>query len=227
MSGVIYHNAPKTEAQLMARCDLLAGVTIATIAEQCNYRLPTTLLKNKGCIGQLLEIFLGATAGNLSEPDFQQLQIELKTIPLNSKHLPKESTYVCTAPNSIAALQETWHNCRVRNKLAKVLWVPIEADPKIPLADRKIGTPLLWQLDPDLEAIIRKDWEELTYMLSTGQALSLTAHHGTYLQIRPKAANSSVVTSYIDASGMATKIVPKGFYLRPSCTSAILQRQYL
>ncbi len=218
--------SPKTEAELLSRCQKLAGMTWATLASTYNQTLPTSLIQAKGFMGQLMEQVLGATANNLPEPDFQHLGIELKTLPLNANGEPRESTYVCTAPISFNAEIEAWTNSRVRKKLARVLWVPFEADPKIPLNERRIGSALLWSPDPATESILRQDWEELTLMLHLGQTANLSAKLGTYLQIRPKAAHSRIVNPGINEQGEDMFQNPRGFYLRSLFTQKILEAHY-
>ena len=68
-----------------------------------------------------------------------------------------ESTYVCVAELASAARQE-WETSRVRRKLARVLWVPVEAARVGPLAERHLGTPLLWTPSPEQEAQLREDF---------------------------------------------------------------------
>ena len=96
--------------------------------------------------------------------------------------------------------------------------MPIEAEPSIPLADRKFLQPFLWTMTPDVEEILQRDWEELMEALTFGYADRLSAHQGSYLQIRPKAANARVKSAYLNSVGEMTHIVPKGFYLRPRFT---------
>ena len=186
--------------------------------------LPTTLHHAKGWVGQLIEVALGASAQNQSIPDFPQWGIELKTIPIDALGRPKESTYVCTAPT----VSETthWATSRVRQKLARILWVPIEADPRIPLPERRIGTPILWALPPEIERILQEDWEELVTLIRLGQTEIISAKMGTYLQLRPKAAHSRILEQRLDAQGQATQSNPKGFYLRTLLTRLILARHY-
>lgn len=217
---------PKSEQELLSRCQMLAGIPLADLAAAYQQTLPASWLKAKGFVGQLMEIALGATASSLPEPDFLDLGIELKTLPLNAKGAPRESTYVCTAPMSLTAEAERWENSRVRKKLARVLWVPFEADPNIPLHKRRVGTALLWSPDPPTEAILREDWETLTHMLYLGQTEKLSAKLGTYLQVRPKAAHSRIVTEYINDEGEEILINPKGFYLRSHFTQRILEAYY-
>jgi len=217
---------PQTEQELLDRCLLLSGKQLSELALEYQHPIPSSLHQSKGFIGQLIECVLGASAANLPEPDFQNLGIELKTLPLNADGSPRESTYVCTAPLNLRAEIEYWEISRVRKKLAQILWVPIEADPLIPLAERRIGTPLLWRLTPSLETILRQDWEELTQMLHLGQTAHLSAKIGTYLQIRPKAAHSRILYPSINEYGEEIFLNPKGFYLRSQFTEKILSENY-
>lgn len=217
---------PSSEQELLARAYQIAGLRLADVALTYNQKLPPSLTQSKGFIGQLIELALGAFAQNLPEPDFPNLGIELKTIPLNSNGSPRESTYICTAPLSIDAVTESWETSRVRNKLKHILWVPIQADPTIPLSERRIGTAVLWQPDSDTESILKQDWEELTQILHMGNISMLSAKVGTYLQVRPKAAHSRILSHSIDANGEPMMINPKGFYLRTILTQKILEKCY-
>jgi DNA mismatch repair protein MutH len=217
---------PKTEAELLSHCYQLSGITFSALATRYHQTLPASLTQAKGLIGQLLEYALGASAGNQPEPDFPNLGIELKTIPIDSNGHPRETTYVCTAPINLKAEIESWEQSRVRKKLTRVLWVPVEADPRIPLADRCIGNAQLWSPDRDTEAILRQDWIELTHMLHLGQTDNLSAKIGRYLHIRPKAAHSRVLNRGINQQGEEILINPKGFYLRTTLTQKILSDCY-
>lgn len=210
---------PASEAELMRRCQLIAGKTVGQLAHQLRKSVPEDLRRHKGWLGNLLERILGADAGNQAEPDFVKLGIELKTIPLNTQGLPKESTYVCTVtPRAVA--ETHWQTCWLRRKLSKVLWLPIEADNSIPLGERYIGQAILWQPSKQQEAILQQDWEELMeIMIAEG---AVTAKLGRYLQIRPKAANSRVTNRQIGHDGEIELYHPCGFYLRTSFTQQIL-----
>lgn len=219
---------PQNELELLENAYQLAGKTFAELANAIGQDLPSSFKQAKGFVGQLIEIHLGASAGNKPLPDFTNLGIELKTLPYNQKGEPQETTYVCTAPLSQRAAEEDWQNSRVKKKLAKILWVPIEADSTIPIEKRKVGSPLLFKLDqnPILEDILRKDWEELMNMLHLGNIAQLTANYGQYLQIRPKAAHSRVLISVTNIAGEEEKVGPKGFYLRTLFTQKILRDHY-
>jgi DNA mismatch repair protein MutH len=209
---------PQTIDELQERCKALAGRSLADLSQELNVSIPENLLHAKGWVGQLIETFLGCSANSKALPDFPNLGIELKTIPINRNYKPLESTYVCTVQaNTCTHWRDSW----VYNKLRHVLWVPIFSDPDLALKDRKIASPILWQMDPETEATLRTDWEELMEMLQLGFGKKLSAKFGTYLHIRPKAANSDVLQDYIDEAGNKTKIVPKGFYLRAAFTEQL------
>lgn len=214
---------PQTEAELLARADAVAGLSLAQLARQMGVLLPKNLLQAKGWVGMLIERALGASSGSLPQPDFLQLGIELKTLPIHSNGKPRESTYVCSASLLTVGEEHTWHNSLVYRKLARVLWVPIEGDPKVPLAERRIGSAFLWSPSAAQASILQKDWQELTDMMSMGELDTITAHHGQYLQIRPKAANAKSLCLGINQEGEKVLTLPRGFYLRTCFTLQLLK----
>ena len=216
---------PQSRAELLQRSHALAGLTLAEIASRHHLPVPTRLHYAKGWIGQLLEHCLGADAGPTAAPDFQQLGIELKTIPVNQLGHPRESTYVCTVPLNGEA-ERNWQSSWVRNKLACVMWLPIEAEPQIPIERRRIGTAILWSPSAQEEQCLRQDWEEHMELIQCGRIHEISAHHGTCLQIRPKAANKMALCATTDEDGQQVKTLPRGFYLRPSFTATILRQAY-
>jgi DNA mismatch repair protein MutH len=211
---------PETLAILLERAHVLAGCSIQSVADILGLDVPIRLHRHKGWIGQLLECVLGAEAGNQSCPDFIRLGVELKTLPINAAGKPRESTYVCAInSHQLETLENLhWRLSPVYKKLAKVLWIPIEAEPGIPLAERKFLPPFLSIMTPEIEVILQRDWEELMEALTLGYADELSAHQGSYLQIRPKAAHSRIKSAYLNSAGKLTYIIPKGFYLRPRFT---------
>lgn len=217
---------PQTTAELEARARTLAGLRIGELAGRADVELPRDPRQAKGWVGQLIETCLGATAGSRAEPDFQAIGVELKTVPLNRRGRPRESTYVCTVPLTCNG-EQTWETSWVRRKLSRVLWVPVEADPAIALPHRRVGFPLLWSPSAGQAAMLRRDWEELMDMVCLGRLEEITARHGVYLQIRPKAANSRALRSATGSGGEQTLSLPRGFYLRTAFTARILQDAYV
>ena len=185
--------------------------------------VPPDQKRHKGFVGNLIERALGATAGSTDQPDFPELGVELKTIPVDRQGRPRESTFVCTIP-LVAIADVEWEESRVWRKLAHVLWVPIEAEPDVPLHERRIGGAIDWRPDDAQREALRADWDELAGLMGRGDVESVTAHLGVHLQVRPKAAHSGIRGRAIEADGGWVATVPRGFYLRASFTAAVLQR---
>ena len=216
---------PETEAQLLAQAQRLAGYTLGELAELAGMPTPRDLKRDKGWIGVLLERWLGASAGSKPEQDFAALGVELKTIPIDPLGGPLETTFVCVAPLT-GHTGVVWETSHVRHKLKRVLWVPVEGSRTIPLAERRVGSPLLWSPDADEEQQLRQDWEELMDLIVLGQVTRITARHGEVLQLRPKAANSKALTEAIGEHGEPILTLPRGFYLKKNFTRALLARHF-
>ena len=61
---------PETEEQLLAQAQQLSGYTLGELAALAGLVTPENLKRDKGWIGVLLEIWLGASAGSKPEQDF-------------------------------------------------------------------------------------------------------------------------------------------------------------
>ncbi|WP_437802222.1 DNA mismatch repair endonuclease MutH [Sorangium sp. So ce693] len=212
---------PRDEAELRGRAAALAGLTLADLARALGCAVPRGGVRTKGAAGALLERALGATAGSTSRPDFPHLGIELKTIPVDVAGAPQESTFVCSISLSDADRAE-WETSRARAKLACVLWVPIIASPGRPSEERRLGVPRLWRPTDAQERVLRADFEDLMGLIGIGAVEALTAHAGRWLQARPKAASGRSRTLAFGRDGEMIAALPRGFYLRPSFTGAIL-----
>ena len=215
--------APRTEAELMQRAEALAGMSLAEIAQPLFWAVPPDLRRHKGWIGQLIEAALGATAGSRAQPDFPQLGIEMKTLPLDARGEPRESTFVCTAPLD-GSLARTWEESWLRRKLSRVLWVPILGEG--PPGERRVARPLLWSPSPEEEAQLQADWTELTDLIGTGAFWEIDGRRGHVLQLRPKAASAESHTWTLDEEGNPIAEHPRGFYLRTRFTRALVERYY-
>lgn len=215
--------APSDIAQLMARAHALAGMPLGWLASHAGWITPANLSRHKGWSGQLIELYLGASAGSKPQQDFPELGVELKTIPVTPEGKPLETTFVCVTP--LTGLNGVrWEDSNVRNKLRQVLWIPIDGRREVAPADRVIGTPFLWRPNAVEDQLLRQDWEEITEMIILGQVQAITARHGQVLQLRPKAANSKVLTEAIGPNGARIQTLPRGYYLKTNFTAALLQQ---
>lgn len=201
------------------RAEALAGRTLGEIAEALAVSLDGPAVRTKGRAGQLIERALGAAAGSAAVPDFPHLGVELKTVPVDADGAPRESTFVCAIAMAEADAAD-WDRSTVRAKLAHVLFVPIEAGGALVM--RRIGPPRFFRPTMAQEAILRADFEELVGMIGAGGADGVTAHRGTWLQVRPKAADGRVRTWAPDGEGGWMETGPRGFYLRRTFVAEIL-----
>ncbi|PFG45196.1 DNA mismatch repair protein MutH [Vibrio sp. ES.051] len=217
---------PHTEAELIERAHNMAGLSFLELATEAGMNVPENLKRDKGWVGQLLEWHLGAPSGSKPQQDFSQLGIELKSIPISYTGKPLETTFVCVAPlTGVQGL--TWETSHVRNKLSRVLWVPVEGERELPLAKRRVGSPLIWSPNEEEERILRNDWEELMEMIVLGKFDQISARLGEALHLRPKAANAKALTEAYSSNGKPIKTLPRGFYLRTQFTEKILLKHYL
>lgn len=218
---------PASEAELLQRARALAGRTFAELAERLGQPVLDEPRHAKGWIGQLLEQALGATAGSRAVPDFEALGVEMKTLPVDAQGEPLESTFVSSLNMNDPDALANWERSPVRRKLARVLWVPVEGTREIPLAQRRIGMALLWSPTPEQDAALRRDWEEIADLVLGGFIEQITGHHGKHLQLRPKGANAKALRWGTDEFGAPIKVRPRGFYLRPSFTAALLRQSFV
>jgi len=210
------------ESELLLKAQALEGMSLMQLARALSLSMPLNLLKAKGWVGQAIERFLGAESASLPQPDFPSLNIELKTLPLNQKARVMESTYVTHC--SLSNIQPNWVSSVCYQKLKKVLWIPIEGDKTIPLAQRRIGRYILWSPDAEEMQILAEDWQMLMEMIIRGDIEKIHGSLGRYLHIRPKAANAKVLTHAFNAEGESIKTLPRGFYLRSVLTNQILDK---
>ncbi|WP_100656236.1 DNA mismatch repair endonuclease MutH [Alteromonas flava] len=216
---------PQNIEDLIKRANQLAGLTLGDLAALANIAVPANFQRQKGWSGQLLELWLGATAGSRPQHDFPELGVELKTLPIDHAGRPAETTYVCYAP-LLGQEGVNWETSSVYHKLRTVLWIPIDGERSIPPSDRMVGSPILWQPNAAQSSQLKADWEEIMERISLGAVESITARLGEVLQLRPKAADGSQTTAAIGPNGALIQTRPRGFYLRKAFTQEILQQAF-
>ena len=213
--------APESVEALLARARALVGQRVGDVATALGVSSAGAAVRTKGTPGAILERALGATGGSSKVHDFPELGVELKTIPIDLRGVPTESTYVCTLSLADAESQE-WEDSWVRAKLSRVLFVPLVAGDDEPWPARRIAEPVLWEPTPEQDAILRGDFDEVVGLIGIGRIEDLTAHRGRWMQVRPKAAHGRVRTTAFGADNEAISTIPRGFYLRPKFTGALL-----
>ncbi len=211
---------PDTLAELQSRAMALRGLSFGDLANILDILCPSDILHAKGWLGQAIEHYLGADAGNAACPDFTKLGVELKTLPLSVNAQVLESTYVCHVPSQRECLLP-FKDSSVAKKLSCVLWVTIQGERDIPFASRCIGEAFLWQPHPTQWKELSEDWEELAGFISRGEFSAIQGHLGSALQIRPKAAHGQIYQQVYVESDIG-ETLPRGFYLRAAFTQRLL-----
>src|SRR4051794_10572257 len=97
---------PDSIDELLARARSLEGQRLDAIASAVGASTSGDAVRTKGKPGEIIERALGATGGSTRAVDFPELGVELKTIPIDERGAPIESTYVCTLSLTDAELQE-------------------------------------------------------------------------------------------------------------------------
>jgi DNA mismatch repair protein MutH len=203
------------------RAEALRGHTVLEVAKALGIAPPKVPRRAKGFVGTLVELALGADPQAGERPDFPQLGVELKTIPIHADGRPAESTFCCSIRMAAVDLED-WPGSRLARRLACVLFVPVTIAGAAEWSGRRFGAPLLWQPDAGELALLRADWEDLLGAIGSGRVPS--AHVGRVLQVRPKAANSGVRVLGATGDGPA-RVLPLGLYLRRTFTAGILARR--
>lgn len=214
-------DAPRSEAELLLRAEAILGRTVGEIAAEVGVAIDGGGARTKGKIGAVVERALGATGGSAAVPDFPLIGVELKTIPVDARGTPRESTYVC-AFSLAEADQAEWATSWARRKLARVLWVPVETPLGSAIAARRIGRAVLWRPTPAQEAALSADFADIMGLVGIGRVEALDARVGRYLQARPKAAHGQARTRAFGREGEPVAATPRGLYLRARFTAAIL-----
>ncbi len=191
-AGVTHAHQPQSEQELLARAYAMAGFTLAQLAATADIAVPADLRRDKGWVGQLISGSWG------------QRRQQARTGLPGSRHRTQDDPHRSsgqTAGDDLR-LRGTADRCQrpavgtinVRNKLSRVLWIPVEGSREIPIGERRIGMPLLWSPNEEEERLLRQDWEELMDMIVLGEVEQISARHGQVLQLRPKAANNKALT---------------------------------
>jgi len=211
--------------RLLAHARALVGQSLAEIADALGLPVPVGHVRTKGWSGQLIEQELGLSqGGQVAGPDFPALGLELKTVPVDGRGRPQESTAVCQI-DPIAIAAESWESSTVRHKLARLLFVALEVPRGArSLGERRVAGVRLWSPDAATEALLRDDFQHVVReYFRKGRSDALTGHVGRILQVRPKGANAADTRRGYGPDGQPARVGKCGFYLRPAFVGAILR----
>lgn len=226
-------NPDERVQRLLEHATALVGARLSDIADGLGLPVPAGGLRSKGWSGQIIERELGTTeeSGHPSArgPDFPELGIELKTVPVDRLGAPLESTAVCMIDPVVIA-GESWESSTVRKKLQRILFVALEV-PEVKgvrgipsVGDRTVAQACLWSPSREEVERLRSDFEHIVRdYFRVGRGAELTGHVGEVLQVRPKAQNNRDMRSAYNSAGQRVSLGKMGFYLRPTFVGSILR----
>lgn len=141
--------------------------------------------KNKGWVGQVVELSAGLALNNHHSPD--GIDCELKTTTLiekNGKWVPKETIKI-TQLNPERILHETFEESIVWKKLSRLVFVGVEHKSMTECFAVKLGVMDLNA--PDLIEPIRQFWEDVQHNILSGDMLNFynLGNSEMLIQLRP------------------------------------------
>ena len=216
---------PQNFEELISYLNAINGKSLDELSKKVGLKLPSSTLHGKGFAGELIELCIGASAGNAAIPDFPNLWLELKTIPVGEDLKPLESTFISYAPlTNIRNL--TFEESSLFAKISRVLFVIVLAPRNLEISKRKVLGYFFWQPSSTELALIKEDFNELMEMVKIGNVEKISAKIGTVIQMRPKCANGKQTTDCIGPDGNFIKTRPRGFYMRRCFTQKLLERYW-
>ena len=160
-----------SQQELLNVADGLKGKSIREILNGKSFDL------HKGAIGNVIELEgFGIPANNDARPDFPELGIELKVLPLKKRSKGefsiKERTKICSI-NYVELVREEWTSSHAKNKLNKILFIFYHHNSDDLLASKVIDCHL-FNLELSEEPIIRADWNRTKKKVADGLAHELS-----------------------------------------------------
>lgn len=183
-------------------------------------------VKRKGGLGELLEeMYFGYKPDNLSQPDFNEANLELKVTPykINKNNtLSAKERLVISMISYSEIVNQDFYNSSVWNKLANILLIYYLWEEEKEKLDYIIN--YVYPFSPskqDLKIII-SDYNKIKQQVLEGKAHELSESDTLYLGAVTKAADSSKRTSQ-PFSNIPAK--PRAFSLKTSYMTALLREK--
>lgn len=182
---------------------------------------------HKGAIGQFIEEYVfNYRPNNKAVPDFEELGVELKTVPLikNRKgQMVAKERMTLTIINYMKEYKKSFRESSFWKKSREMLLIFYFHDQNVPIRDWKIIHTCLINLEdnPRDLLIIEKDWETIVTKIKNGEADKLSGSDTSYLEACTKGASSKTVRPQPFSN---TKAKQRAFALKSSYVTSIFNR---
>ncbi|MEN9993741.1 MAG: hypothetical protein RL762_398 [Bacteroidota bacterium] len=187
---------------------------------------PTLDVKDKGAIGKIIEEYgFGVKNNSESRPDFHEIGVELKVVPLkqSQKGLSvKERTKVCLI-NYNQIVESSWETSHAKHKLDHILFVFYHYNKENHL-ESQIKDYYFFELKNQLEEpIIQTDWHRTKQIVEDGRAHELSESQNKILAAsRSGAGGLEEHKNPTQPNTIFQKHAPqRSFSLKPSYTNVI------
>jgi DNA mismatch repair endonuclease MutH len=187
---------------------------------------PTLDVKDKGAIGKIIEEYgFGVKNNSESRPDFHEIGVELKVVPLKQpqKGLSvKERTKVCLI-NYNQIVESSWETSHAKHKLDHILFVFYHYNKENHL-ESQIKDYYFFELKNQLEEpIIQTDWHRTKQIVADGRAHELSESQNKILAAsRSGAGGLEEHKNPTQPNTIFQKHAPqRSFSLKPSYTNVI------
>jgi DNA mismatch repair protein MutH len=180
----------------------------------------------KGKVGLIYEAYFGLPPSNESEPDFPEVGIELKVVPLvkgaDGRLRIKERTAVSMI-NYMRIVKETWETASVRKKLRRILFIFFEVRPGKSEAAYLTKSVFLWSPSHIDERFFDFDWTGTKKKVEQGKAHEISEADSVYLGAVRKGAGKGKDLQPQPFSGIQAP--SRAFALKQCFTRMLFERQ--
>jgi DNA mismatch repair endonuclease MutH len=209
-----------TLEELLRQAKKLKGKTVDFLLKHKEFD------SGKGAIGNIIEREgFGIANNNESRPDFPELGVELKVLPLKrdtkNRLTVKERTKICSI-NYMNLINEKWVSSHAKNKLNKILFIFYEYNQKNPRHSKVIDY-YLFNLDESDEPLLKSDWERTKREVELGRAHSLSESQNVVLAASRSGAGKLPESKWPEQPNQRIQknARQRAFSLKPSFTKTL------
>ncbi len=170
--------------ELLSYTEKIKGKSLNDIIKEKEIQNDNSMLREKGILGNLVETeFYEYPNNNISEADFHELGVELKTSGITKTKKGKiraKERLVLSMINFNEIVNETFENSHLMEKNENILILWYYYKKNIPVRDLKFYTYLLYSLHQD-EEVIKNDFKIIQDKVKQGKAEELSEGDTTYL----------------------------------------------
>jgi DNA mismatch repair endonuclease MutH len=179
----------------------------------------------KGASGLILENLLGLTNNGNPMADLEDLNVEIKVLPLQLHNLKVKEPTQIKMINFMDVAKETWETAKIRNKIETIFWIVygVPRDVKTKKNSSQDNYVLLdWFIDApnnEKQQIFRQDWELIQSYIIRGDGDKLSCSMGIYIEPKTKGKNNQDKTDAPDGKGGVKKVRRRAFYFKKNYTN--------